>query len=287
MPEPKRAIKDSVFTYLFSQPEYARALYLQLHPEDTSVTEEDFRIVTLENVLTIGQYNDLGLQVRNKLIFLVEAQSTFSENIPLRMFLYLANTYKDYVEEHKLSLYREKRVSVPRPELHVVYTGDREDIPEMLRFSDIYEGHGSVELEVKVLVDDGSGEILDQYIEFSKIVDAQTRQYGRTQQALEETLKVCAEKEILMPFLKTREKEVVDIMTTLFSQEKVWEIERFNIARESEARGQAREREKSIMSLIKTVQELVSDKTLAVQKLMERYGLSKSAAEEKVNLYWQ
>ena len=28
MPELKRAVKDSVFTYLFSQPEYARELYL-------------------------------------------------------------------------------------------------------------------------------------------------------------------------------------------------------------------------------------------------------------------
>ena len=41
MPEIKRTIKDSVFTYLFSQPEYARKLYLDLHPEDQGVTEED------------------------------------------------------------------------------------------------------------------------------------------------------------------------------------------------------------------------------------------------------
>ena len=95
MPELKRAVKDSVFTYLFSQPEYARELYLELHPEDTDVTTADFKLVTLENVLAIGQYNDLGLQVRDRLILLVEAQSTYSANIPLRMLMYLANTYKD------------------------------------------------------------------------------------------------------------------------------------------------------------------------------------------------
>ena len=43
----KRAIKDSVFTFLFKQPEYTRQLYLVLHPEDTSVTEEECKIVTL------------------------------------------------------------------------------------------------------------------------------------------------------------------------------------------------------------------------------------------------
>ena len=100
MPELKRAVKDSVFTYLFSQPEYARELYLELHPEDTDVTTEDFKLVTFENVLAIGQYNDLGLQVRDRLILLVEAQSTYSVNIPLRMLMYLANTYKDFVEEN-------------------------------------------------------------------------------------------------------------------------------------------------------------------------------------------
>ena len=105
MAEMKRSVKDSVFTYLFKQPEYTRQLYLALHPEDTDVKESDFKLVTLENVLTTGFYNDLGIQVRNRLILLVEAQSTFSVNIALRMLLYLAGTYKEYIEEQKLDLY--------------------------------------------------------------------------------------------------------------------------------------------------------------------------------------
>ncbi len=85
MAEMRYTIKDSVFTYVFKQPEYARKLYLALHPEDTDVTEADCRLVTLENVLTTGMYNDVGLQVRNVLILLVEAQSIFSVNIALRI----------------------------------------------------------------------------------------------------------------------------------------------------------------------------------------------------------
>ena len=84
MPGVKRTVKDSVFTYLFRQPEYTRQLYLALHPEDTDVTEEDIKLVTLENVLTVGQYNDLGMQVRDRLIVLAEAQSTFSANISVQ-----------------------------------------------------------------------------------------------------------------------------------------------------------------------------------------------------------
>lgn len=233
MAEPKRTIKDSIFTFLFGEPEYTMELYQALHPEDTTVKDSDVKLVTLQNVLANGLYNDLGFQVRDKLILLVEAQSTFSENIPLRMLLYLAATYKDYVEEHKLSLYREKKVSIPRPELYVVYTGNKKHVPDELKLSSLFEGDGSVELSVKVLRDDGKGSIVDQYIAFSKIVDEQVKLHGRTGEALYETLRICRERKILKPFLDSREKEVVDIMTALFDQQKVWEIELHNVAQEN------------------------------------------------------
>ena len=240
MAEPKRTIKDSIFTFLFGEPEYTMELYQTLHPEDTTVKDSDVKLVTLQNVLANGLYNDLGFQVRDKLILLVEAQSTFSENIPLRMLLYLAATYKDYVEEHKLSLYREKKVSIPRPELYVVYTGDKKHVPDELKLSSLFEGDGSVELSVKVLRDDGKGSIVDQYIAFSKIVDEQVKLHGRTDEALYETLRICRERKILKPFLDSREKEVVDIMTTLFDQQKVWEIELHNVAQENLHEGEKR-----------------------------------------------
>ena len=75
MPDMKRTIKDSLFSYIFKEPEYTRKLYLSLHPEDTDVREEDFKLVTLSTILTNGIYNDLGVLVRDRLILLVEAQS--------------------------------------------------------------------------------------------------------------------------------------------------------------------------------------------------------------------
>ena len=113
MADMKYTAKDSVFSFIFRQPENTRRLYLTLHPEDVDVTEADCKLVTLEHILTNGMTNDLGFQVRDKLILLVEAQSKFSINIALRMLLYLAATYKEYVEEHKLDLYGSKPVSIP------------------------------------------------------------------------------------------------------------------------------------------------------------------------------
>lgn len=277
MSEPKRDIKDSVFTFLFSQPEYMKQLYLVLHPEDTEVREEDFKLVTLENVLAIGQYNDLGFQVRDRLILLMEAQSTFSHNIPLRMLMYLASTYKEFVEENKLSLYREKPVSIPRPELYVVYTGSKESVPEILRLSDLYPGSGAVEAEVKVLRYDGSGDILDQYIQFCEILNEQVKLHGRTDEALGNTLHICMERGILAPFLNSRMKEVADIMTMLFDQEKVWEIERHNIAKENRQEGLREGRQEERQAMLR--QMLANASILDVSRIT---GLSEEEIKQIV-----
>lgn len=44
-----------------------------------------------------GIYNDLGFQFKEKLIFLIEAQSTWTVNILVRVLMYLAKSYQDYI----------------------------------------------------------------------------------------------------------------------------------------------------------------------------------------------
>ena len=239
MSDMKYTVKDSLFTYLFKQPEYAYKLYQTLHPEDTEVTEADCKLVTLENILTTGLYNDIGLQVRDKVILLVEAQSTFSVNITLRILLYLAATYKEYVEEHKLNVYGVTAVTIPRPELYVVYTGERTDVPKRLYLSELYEGKGGAEIEVEVLRGTGQGDIVDQYVRFCKISDEERKKHGRSGKAIEETIRRCIEENVLSPFLATRQKEVAEIMVTLFDQEKVMEIHDYHIAEAARQDGRA------------------------------------------------
>ena len=77
----KRNIKDCVFTNMFGDKKYLIQMYKALHPEDTETTENDLNIVTLENVLVNDLYNDLGFTVGEKLICLVEAQSTWTMNM--------------------------------------------------------------------------------------------------------------------------------------------------------------------------------------------------------------
>lgn len=295
MADMKYTEKDSVFSFIFKQPENTRRLYLTLHPEDSDVTEADCKLVTLEHILTNGMTNDLGFQVRDKLILLVEAQSKYSINIVLRMLLYLAATYKEYIEEHRLDLYGSKAVSIPRPELYMIYTGAPRQLPEVLRLSDMYDGPGSAELEIKVLQNQGTDSIVDQYIRFCELSDEQRKRYGYTMKAVEETLRICCDENILMPFLASRQKEVRDIMVTLFNQERVTEIHEYNLAKDArqeghnEGRKEGREegREEGIRAMVLALKEFTEDKAVVAQSLMKRFELLPQMAEEKVEQYWE
>ena len=113
----KRNAKDTVFSNLFSIPEYQLQLYQALHPEDKDVELSMLTDVTIQNVLTDRIYNDLGFMVRNKLMILVEAQSTWSENIVVRALLYLAQSYHELFESRLDNLYSSRKIALPEPGL--------------------------------------------------------------------------------------------------------------------------------------------------------------------------
>lgn len=110
----KRTAKNSVFLDLFQDKHYLLKLYKTLHPEDSAATEDSLTDVTIENVLTDNLYNDLGFIVGNRLMILIEAQSTWTVNILIRILLYLAQSYHEYFERTCQNLYKSKKVKVPK-----------------------------------------------------------------------------------------------------------------------------------------------------------------------------
>ena len=132
---PKRKIKDSVFTNLFQDKKYLLQLYQALHPEDVAVTEDDLADITLKHVLVDADYNDLGFSVGSRLMVLVESQSTWTLNIIIRALMYLIQTYHEYFKRTNQNLYGSKKVNMPKPELYLIYTGDRKNVPESISLS--------------------------------------------------------------------------------------------------------------------------------------------------------
>ena len=118
-----RQIKDSVFSDLFASKQNLLDLYRALHPEDTVATESDIANVTMKNILMVDLYNDLGFTVRDKLLLLVEAQSTWTVNVVFRLLLYLAETWGEYVKATGQNIYGTKKITLPLTECYVVFTG--------------------------------------------------------------------------------------------------------------------------------------------------------------------
>ena len=232
----KTTSKDSVFRDLFGDRKYALQLYQAIHPEDTDVTEADIGNVTIKNIFTDQQYNDLGMTVRGKLLLMLEAQSSWTVNIIIRIFLYLAHTWNEYIESTRQNRYGSKKLAVPRPEFYVIYSGDRKDRPEWLRLSEeFFEGNREyLEVNVKVLYGDGKGDIISQYVDFTKVYNEQVRLYGKTREAVLSTIRICQDRNVLKEYLSGREKEVINIMMGLFDQEKA--VEQFGNEKKEEGR---------------------------------------------------
>ena len=218
-----RKAKDSVFTNLFTIPKYRYQLFKELHPEVEGLTEDDIEIVTLEHVLMNNEYNDLGLLAGDHFLILAEAQSTWSVNILIRFLLYLASTYKDYIESKGISLYGTKKATIPKPELYLIYSGNKGRKPEMLSFTKEFFGgnESAVEIKAKVIYGDSKKhDVISQYIAYCRVLDMQVRKHGRTKKAIEETIRICSDKDILKEYLEAHRKEVVDIMTRLYDRER-------------------------------------------------------------------
>ena len=223
-PMAERTAKNSVFLDLFQDKKNLLKLYKTLHPEDTDATEDTLDIVTIDNVLTDNLYNDLGVMVgNNRLLLLLEAQSTWTVNILIRILLYLAQSYHEYFERTSQSLYKSTKVKIPKPELYIIYTGNKGRKPDTISLSKEFFDGADIDIEVraKVIYESDTEDIINQYIVFCKVFDEQRKLYGMTEQAVKETIHICKDRNILKEYLISREVEVVTIMMSLFDNEQI------------------------------------------------------------------
>ena len=156
--------------------------------------------------------------MKDKFVFLVEAQSTWNENIALRMLFYLVETYRRYIHDTEQSEHDEQRVKLPTPELYVIYSGTGKK-PEVVSLSeDFFGGNPDIELRVHVLsaVDTT---LSGQYIGFCKVFDEQRKLHHDGMIIAKETYRICIEKGYLSEYMRSHEREVISMMYELFDEE--------------------------------------------------------------------
>ena len=236
-----REYKNTVFTKLFSDTNALLELYNALsgsnYAPDTAI-----EINTLEDVLFMDMMNDISFTIDDRIVVLIEHQATISENLPLRLLLYIARVYEKIIGDK--TLYRQNLIKIPTPELVVLYNGKREFPDEKtLRLSDAFkempehtEKYGSLELTVRVLnINAGRNDgiirksaTLFGYVTFIQKVREGTIAGLELAAAVTEAVKYCEENQILQPFLINHASEVVNMLTTEFKMEDaiaVWKEE--------------------------------------------------------------
>ena len=154
--KPNRQYKDSVFVDLFSVDEQTRdeaviSLYNALH--DKKITsKEQIHFIRLKNVLFREVRNDVSFIVNNRLLVLLEHQSTINPNMPFRFLEYVLALCKIYVEEKDKFL--QSPLSLFAPEFYVIYNG-RDAYPALkeLRLSKLFkDSEKTPQLELIVTV---------------------------------------------------------------------------------------------------------------------------------------
>lgn len=107
--------------------------------------------------------------------------------------------------------------------MYVVYTGDKKDVPDSMSLAtEFFVGQKPmVDATVRILRDGRRGDILSQYVAFTRVCRKQVVLHGRTQKAVEEIIRICRTTDILAEYMKSREKEVKNIMFTLYDEEEI------------------------------------------------------------------
>ena len=100
----------------------------------------------------------------------------------------------------------------------------------------------------------------------------QVRKYGKTRKAASETIRICKDRRVLAEYLREREKEVIDIMITLFDQEYV--MEQYGKTQKKEGREEGK-----IIEYISIRKEDGWKKKEILTKLVDRFGMNKSEAK--------
>ncbi|MDR0516014.1 MAG: Rpn family recombination-promoting nuclease/putative transposase [Fibromonadaceae bacterium] len=97
----KRKYKASVFASLFSDKKRLLELYNAI--EGTSYKDPNIiSINTLEGVLFQDRMNDISFTIGNKVVVLIEHQSSINENMPLRFLIYISKVYEKIIDDKSI-----------------------------------------------------------------------------------------------------------------------------------------------------------------------------------------
>jgi len=209
-----------------SNPDVLRKLYSAIEgvtiPPDTPID-----INTLTDILYKDQINDVSFIIDNRLVVLVEHQSSINDNIPLRLLMYIARLYEKIVNRKKL--YQVKLEKIPKPEFIVLYNGkykypDHKELRLSNAFKDIeclkMTDTNKIPLELIVQVynvNHGHNseilkkcETLDSYSVFVNKIREYQKKENSLEKGVRNAINYCIKKNILKEYLEAHGEEALN-----------------------------------------------------------------------------
>lgn len=119
--------------------------------------------------------------------------------------------------------------------------------------------------------------ILGQYLAFIRILYKNFDKYGRTRKAAEETVRMCLEENLLKEYMKGREKEVIDMMSLIFSQEEVDRIRDHNNIKQGKSIGEAQ-------NLVDNIEYIASTNNISIVEACKFLGKTELDYEQAKEL---
>ena len=237
-----REYKDTLFRTLFSEPKRFLDMYNAISGENLA---SDIEITLCPPSPLIKPHNDIAFQIGSKLIIMCEHQSTINPNMPVRLFLYMAETLRKHILDDK-ALFGGKLVKIPTPEFYVLYNGKERLHNGFLRLSDAFETGGkafSMEINVRVidirydnLNDDLRKSVyLSGYSYFILEIEKNIDMGYTRDAAIRNAIRRCREYGILVDFLTDDYERLVNMVILEYDRER-----ELNVIRE-EGREEGRE----------------------------------------------
>lgn len=209
--------------------------------------------------------------------------------MPLRNLFYVSDIYSSLTKDK--NIYSSSLIKIPEPRFVVFYNG-LDHVPEQstLNLSDMYEnpsGETSLELITQVLnINLGYNkalmdncETLHGYAVFVDLVRKYQKAEHTLKAAVAKAINKYIENGILADFLKDNKAEVLKMSIYEYDEAKHIQLER------KEAREE--ERQNSIKNLIEVCQDLNASEDDTIQRIMQKYSLSKNDAKKYITQYWK
>ncbi|MDO4333268.1 MAG: hypothetical protein Q4C58_11390 [Eubacteriales bacterium] len=235
-PTVNRNHKDRLFRLIFSEKKNLLQLYNAIRGSNYD-NPDDLTITTNEDVIYLGMKNDVSFLI-DDVLNLYEHQASFNPNMGLRGFLYLADSFRKYIESNRIYIYGSKAVKLPVPQYVVFYNGTKEEPDKLeIRLSDLFDKTAEIQpcIEVtaimlninrghnRALMDKCS--ILWEYAEFiGRIRENQVNL--SLENAVNEAIESSIRDGILAGFLKAHRAEVIEVVLTEYDEKGYIEYEK-------------------------------------------------------------